>query len=142
MEFSRQESWSGLPFSPPGDLSDPGIEPASPALVGRFFTLEPPGITHFLGEVAQSCPTLCDPVDCSPPGSSVHWISQERIPEQGCHFFLQGIFLTQGLNLYLLHWQTDSLPRSHLGDRCKKGWVSGYCDMVCRPPFRIKVLPS
>ena len=29
MKFSRQEYWSGLPFSPPGDLSDPGIQPAS-----------------------------------------------------------------------------------------------------------------
>ena len=32
MGFSRQEYWSGLPFSSPGDLSDPGIEPGSPAL--------------------------------------------------------------------------------------------------------------
>ena len=47
MEFSRQEYWNGLPF-PPGDLLDPGIEPASPespALVGSFFTAEPPGKT-------------------------------------------------------------------------------------------------
>ena len=46
MEFSRQEYWSELPFSPPGDLPDPGIEPtspASPALTGRFFTTVPPG---------------------------------------------------------------------------------------------------
>ena len=28
---------------------------------------------------AQSCPTLCDPMDCSPPGSSVHWILQAKI---------------------------------------------------------------
>ena len=35
--FFRQEYWSGLPFSPPGDLPDPGIEP--PALAGRFFTI-------------------------------------------------------------------------------------------------------
>ena len=42
----RQEYWGGLPFPPPGDLPDPGIEPASPAssaLAGRFFTTEPPG---------------------------------------------------------------------------------------------------
>ena len=41
MGFSRQESWSGLPYPSPGDLSDPGIEPVSltsPALAGRFFT--------------------------------------------------------------------------------------------------------
>ena len=46
MEFSRQEHWSGLPFSFPGDLPDPGIKPTSPAspgLVGRFFTIEPSG---------------------------------------------------------------------------------------------------
>ena len=43
MGFSRQESWSGLPCSPPGDLPDPGIEPeslVSPALTGGFFTTE------------------------------------------------------------------------------------------------------
>ena len=39
MGFPRQESWSGLPFSPPGDLPDPGIEPGSPALAGVFFTI-------------------------------------------------------------------------------------------------------
>ena len=43
MGFSRQEYWSGLPFPPSGDLPDPGIEPMSPALVGKFFTTEPPG---------------------------------------------------------------------------------------------------
>ena len=37
MEFSRQAYWSGLPFSSPGDLPNPGIKPMSPALVGRFF---------------------------------------------------------------------------------------------------------
>ena len=43
MRFPRQEHWSGLPFPPPGDLPDPGIEPKSvaPALAGRFFTTEP-----------------------------------------------------------------------------------------------------
>ena len=46
MEFSRQEYWSGLPFPSPGDLPDPGIEPAflaSPALAGGFLTTEPSG---------------------------------------------------------------------------------------------------
>ena len=38
MEFSRQEYWSELLFSTPGDLPDPGIEPMSPALAGKFFT--------------------------------------------------------------------------------------------------------
>ena len=43
MGFSRQEYWSGQPFSSPGDLPDPGIEPGSPALAGGFLTAEPPG---------------------------------------------------------------------------------------------------
>ena len=46
MKFSRQEYWSGLPLPSPGDLSDPGTEPASlvsPALAGGFFTTAPPG---------------------------------------------------------------------------------------------------
>ena len=42
MGFSRQEYWSGLPKPPPGDLPDPGIEPKSPALAGRFFTTSAP----------------------------------------------------------------------------------------------------
>ena len=42
MEFSWEEHWSGLPFHPPGDFPDPGIEPMSPALAGRFLTAEPP----------------------------------------------------------------------------------------------------
>ena len=44
--FFRQEHWSGLPFPPPGDLSDPGIRsesPMTPALAGGFFTTEVPG---------------------------------------------------------------------------------------------------
>ena len=42
MGFSRQEYWSGLPVPSPGDLPDPEIEPASPALAGRFLTTERP----------------------------------------------------------------------------------------------------
>ena len=48
MECSRQEYWSGLPFPPPGDLPDPGIEPKSPALAGGFFTAELPGKPLFI----------------------------------------------------------------------------------------------
>ena len=46
MGFPRQENWNGLPFPPPEDLPDPGIEPVSPvspALAGGFFTTELPG---------------------------------------------------------------------------------------------------
>ena len=42
MEFSRQEYWSGVPLPSPGDLSNPGIEPGSPALQGDALPSEPP----------------------------------------------------------------------------------------------------
>ena len=61
---------------------------------------------------AQSCPTL-QPHGLQPAGSFVHGISQARIIGTGCHFLLQGIFLTQGSNLHLLcllYCQADSLP--------------------------------
>ena len=47
----------------------------------------------------QACLMLCDPMDCSPPGSSVHEILQTRILEYVAMPLLQGIFATQGLNL-------------------------------------------
>ena len=43
MEFSRPEYWSWWPFPPPGDLSNPGMEPRSPALQADFLLCEPPG---------------------------------------------------------------------------------------------------
>ena len=51
----------------------------------------------------QLCLTLCDPMDSSPPDFSAHWGSPGKNTGVGCHFLLQGIFLTQGSNLGLLH---------------------------------------
>ena len=73
LEFFRQEYWSGLPFPPPGDLSNPGTELSSPtsnALAGGFFTAEPSGKPYFLAicfwlrqvfvqACGLSCPTAC-----------------------------------------------------------------------------------
>ena len=86
MKFSRQEYWSGLPFPPPGNLPEPGMEPTSPALTGGFFTTEPPGKPYLPHAAAaakslQSCPTRCDPIDGSPPGSPVPGILQARTLE-------------------------------------------------------------
>ena len=61
----------------------------------------------------QSCLTLYYPMDCSPPGSSVHGDSPGKNTGVGCHALLQGIFPTQGSNphlLHLLHRQEGSLP--------------------------------
>ena len=61
--FSRQEQWSGLPF---------------PSLMHE---------SENESEVSQSCPTLSDPMDCSPPGSSIHGIFQARVLEWGAIAF-------------------------------------------------------
>ena len=95
MEFSRQDYWSGLPFPSPEDLPNPGIKLWSPALQADSLPIElqgsPWGHQHNcslsclcmytgkyqLSSVAQSCPTLCDPMNCSTPGFPVHhhsWI--------------------------------------------------------------------
>ena len=63
-------------------------------------------------QVAQSCPALCDPMDCSPQ-APLSWDSPGKNTGAGCHALLQGLFLTQGSNLRLLHlshWQAGSLP--------------------------------
>ena len=53
--------------------------------------------------VTQSCPTLCDPTDCSPPGLLCPRDSPGKNTRVDCHFLLQGFFLIQGLNPGLLH---------------------------------------
>ena len=75
--------------------------------------------------VTQSCPTLCNSMDCRPPDSSVHGILQARILEWvvipfkntgvGGHSLLQEICLTQGLNLGLLHCRQIRYHLSHQG---------------------------
>ena len=61
--------------------------------------------------VDQSCPALCNPMDCSPPGSSVHRDSPGKNTGVGCHTLLQGIDLpNQGTELKSPAWQADYLP--------------------------------
>ena len=70
-------------------------------------------------EVAQSCPTLCDPMDCSLPGSEEPlspWNFPGKSTGVGCHFLLQGFFPTQGLNPGLPHCRQKLYHLSHQGD--------------------------
>ena len=64
---------------------------------------------------AQLCLTLCNPMDCSLPGSSVHGNSPGKNTEVGCHALLQGIFLTQGSNPGLPHYTPILCCLSHQG---------------------------
>ena len=82
-------------------------------------------------KLLQSCPTLCNTVDCSPPGSSVCGYSPGKNIEVGCHALLQGTFPTQGSKprlFYLLHCvgegPTFCLPQSRWGN------------MICWPSAR------
>ena len=101
MGFSRQECWSGLPFPSPGDLPNPEIEPGSPTLQADSLLSELSGTymqnirteclssgrlyyrreDNAAAKSLQSCPTLCDPIDGSPPGSAVPGILQARTLE-------------------------------------------------------------
>ena len=82
MEFSRQEYCSGLPCPPPGDLPNPAIKRRSPAAAAA--------------KSLQSCLTLCNPMDYSPPDSSVHGILQARILQWVAMPSSRGLFPTQG----------------------------------------------
>ena len=74
--------------------------------------------------VTQSCLTLCDPRDCSPPGSSVHGHPPGKHTGVGCHALLQGIFPTQRLNPSLLHCRWILYHLSHQGSPRILEWVS------------------
>ena len=68
--------------------------------------------------VAKSCMTLLQPHGLWPTRLLCPWDFPGKNTGVGCHFLLQGIFLTQGSNPGVLHWQVDSLPLSHLGSPC------------------------
>ena len=74
--------------------------------------------------VAQSCLTLCNLMDCSPPGSSVHGNSPGKNTGVGCYALLQGIFSTQGLNPGLLHCRRILCGLSHQGSPRILEWVA------------------
>ena len=81
----------------------------------------------------QPCPTPCDPMDCSPPGSSVHGDSPGKHTGVGCHALLQGIFTTQGSNpglLCLLHWQQILYHWHHLAPRTVREATSVFVIVV------------
>ena len=67
------------------------------------------------GLVAKSCLNLCDPMDCSPTRLLCPWDSPGKNTGVGCHFLLQGIFLTWGLNLGLPHCRQFLYHLSHWG---------------------------
>ena len=79
-------------------------------------------------EVAQSCPTLCDPMDIR---LLYPWDFLGKSTGVGCHFLLQRIFLTQGSNPDLPHCRQTLYCLRHLGKRvhhmkCRAGWSTSW----------------
>ena len=84
--------------------------------------------------VAQSCPTLCDPMDGSPPGSLCPWDSPGKNTGVGSHSLRQGIFPVQELNLGLLHCKQILYHLSHQGSPSKgkgKALIYLFVVVVC-----------
>ena len=74
--------------------------------------------------VTQSCPTLCNPMDCSPPGSSVSGDSPGKNTGVGCHARFRGIFTTQGSNPGLPHCRGIFYQLSHQGSPRTLQWAA------------------
>ena len=87
------------------------------------------------GKVAQSCPTLCDPMDCSLVGFSVHGNFQARVLEWVAISFLQGIFLTQGSNSGLLHCRQTQVQSLRQEDPLEEGMTTHSNMFAWRSPW-------
>ena len=74
--------------------------------------------------LSQSCLTLCDPMDCNPPGFSVHGESPGKNIGMGFHALLQGIFLTQELNPGFQYCEWILYHLSHQGSPRILEWVA------------------
>ena len=112
MEFSRQEYWSRLPFPSPGNLSDPGIEPGSPALQADYLLSEPQGKLkrNSLSPVRHFATLL----------TVVHGVLQARILEWVALSLLQWIFPNQELNEGSLHCRRILYQLSYQGSPMKE----------------------
>ena len=84
--------------------------------------------------VAKWCSTLLWPNGLQPTRLLCPWDFPGKNTGVGCHFLLKGIFLTQGLNPHLLHWQVDSLPLSirvsHYRNLKKNYWGLFYWSLI------------
>ena len=110
----RQRAWG----FPPGSFSLRSANRHFLPLLTHKLSLHEALLACVCAKSLQLCPTLCDPMGCSPPGSPVHGDSPGKITGVGCHALLQGIFLTQGSNQCLFclrHWQVGSLPQAPPG---------------------------
>ena len=90
--------------------------------------------------VTQSCLTLCDPLDCSPPGSSVHRLSPGKNTGVGCHALLQGNLPYPGIEPWSPALKADSLPSEPPGKPTRKLTFENYFFSILRMSIRGLVL--
>ena len=124
----RTNFWSGSSYPNQGIILPHGITKLRLKDKGRLTKNAGPDLPNSKVLVAQSCLTLCDPIDCSPPGSSIH-----------------GILLDQGSNSCFLNWQVNSLPLSHQGSPSIQALklCPTLCDhMDCGMPGSSELPPS
>ena len=150
MDFrpSGLSSWGPQVWLPCGMWTPPrpGIKPMSPALAGGFLATGPPGKSSLydLRQISgphkfsscvhakslQSCPTLCDPTNCSLPGSSIHGDSPGKNTGVGYPALLQWIFPTQGSKLHFLHLLHCRVGSLHLAPPSAKYiWTNVCCKL-------------
>ena len=107
----------------PTRLCRPWDSPGKNTGVGCHFLLQCTKVKS-KSEVAQSCLTLCNPIDCGRPGSSVRGDFQGKNTRVCCHALLQGIFPTQGSNPGLSNCKKILYHLSHQGSPRTLKWVS------------------
>ena len=99
IEFSRQEYWSGLLCPSPGDLLDPGMELMSLMYLHWQAGSLPPVPLGKESEVSQSCLTLCNPMDCTPPDAFIYGIFQARKLDWVANTWEDPIFSESSVNI-------------------------------------------
>ena len=123
MGFSGQGYLSGLPCPLPGDLPDSGIKPVSP---------ESPALQadSLCVLVTQLCPTLCNPMDCSAPGSSVNRIFQVRTLEWVAISFSRGssetrdqTWVSYAAGRFFTNWATREALKFLVNIKCPETQV-------------------
>ena len=145
MESSRyRAAWECNPKTQENSAESPECQ--WPSQLGAVSLKKVPGLGKgplkspaLLCLVAQSCPTRCDPMDCSLSGSSDHRDSPGKNTAVGCHDLLQGILPTQGLNPSLPHCRWILYCLSHHGPAiiCSSDSSSLPHFSPCPSPFSV-----
>ena len=140
MGFYRQEYRSGLPCPPPGELPNPGIESTTPALQADSLPLShwesPSNECAAAAKSLQSCPTLCNPIDGSPPGSPVPGILQARVLDWAAISFSNArkwklkVKLLSLVRLLVTPWTAAYQAPPSMGFSRQEYWSGCHC-LLC-----------